>query len=139
MATAPSNLRSPLGRARGLGSAHQGLHHWWVQRLTALALVPLSLWFVIEVIRLVHGQEGGDVYATYQDFLAWLASPFNATVMIVFLAVSFHHAQLGMQVVIEDYVAGHGRRFASVIAVKFICYAFAALGIVSTLIVCFGV
>src|SRR6185312_1252716 len=139
MATAPSNLRSPLGQARGLGSAHQGLHHWWVQRLTALALVPLTLWFVIEIIRLIHGAGGGDPGATYQDFLAWLASPLNATLMIVFLGVSFHHAQLGVQVVLEDYVAGHGRRIASIIAVKLICYALAALGIVSTLIVCFGV
>src|SRR5690349_18457429 len=133
-----TNLRSPLGRARGLGSAKEGLHHWWVQRLTSLALVPLTVWFVVEIIRLVRGEIGGGP-ATYQDFLVWLASPLNATVMIVLLAVSFHHAQAGMQVVIEDYVAGHGARLATLIAVKFLCYGLAALAIVSTLIVCFGV
>ena len=134
-----ADLRSPLGRARGLGSAHEGLHHWWLQRLTSLALIPLTLWFAVEIIRLVHGEFAGAGHASYEDFLAWLASPINATLMIVFIAVSFHHAVLGMQVVIEDYVAGHARRVASLIAVKLICYGLAALGIVSTLIVCFGV
>ena len=134
-----ADLRSPLCRARGLGSAHHGLHHWWVQRLTSLALIPLTLWFVVEIVRLVHGQFGGQGSASYEDFLGWLASPINATLMIVFIAVSFHHAVLGVQVGIEDYVAGHGRRIASLIAVKLICYGLAALGIVSTLIVCFGV
>jgi succinate dehydrogenase / fumarate reductase membrane anchor subunit len=137
--SASNDLRSPLARARGLGSAHEGLHHWWAQRLTALALIPLTVWFVAEIIRMVHGQVGGGGGASYEDFLAWLASPLNATLMIVFIAVAFHHAVLGMQVVIEDYVAGHGRRIASLIAVKLVCYGLAALAIVSTLIVCFGV
>jgi succinate dehydrogenase / fumarate reductase membrane anchor subunit len=127
----PANLRSPLGRARGLGSAKQGLHHWWVQRLTSIALVPLTIWFVVSVIELAG--------SGYEDFVLWLASPFNATVMILFLAVTFHHAQAGVQVVIEDYVASHGLRVAGIIAVKFICFALAALSIVSTLIVAFGV
>jgi succinate dehydrogenase / fumarate reductase membrane anchor subunit len=125
------NLRTPLARARGLGSAKDGLHHWWTQRLTALALVPLTIWFVASVI----GLAGSD----YDVFLAWLSNPINTTVMVVFFAVTLHHAQLGMQVVLEDYVSHHGWRVASIIAVKFICYGLAALGIVSTLIVTFGV
>ena len=131
------SLRSPLGRARGLGSAKEGVHHWWVQRLTAIALVPLCLWFVISVIRL--GAIGGESGGTYQDFLVWLASPFNAAVMILFLGVAFHHAQAGVQVVLEDYVISNGLRLASIVLVKFLCYALAALSIVATLIVCFGV
>jgi succinate dehydrogenase / fumarate reductase membrane anchor subunit len=128
---APHNLRSPLGRARGLGSAKDGLHHWWAQRVTAVALIPLTIWFASAIIALAG--------TGYETFVVWLASPLNATVMIVFLAVTFHHAQLGMQVVLEDYVSHHGWRIFSVIAVKFICYGLAAFGIVSTLIVTFGV
>lgn len=126
----PDNLRSPLGRARGLGSAKDGLHHWWVQRLTALALIPLTVWFVASVIGLVG--------TNYEQFSTWLSNPLNATIMVVFFASALHHAQLGVQVVIEDYVSHHGWRIASIIIVKFICFGLAALGIVSTLIVTFG-
>ena len=130
MSSPANNMRSPLGRARGLGSAKEGLHHWWVQRLTSLALVPLTIWFVASVISLAG--------TGFNDFVAWIGNPINATVMIVFLAVTFHHAQLGVQVVLEDYVASHGLRVASVIIVKLVCYGLAALAIVSTLIVTFG-
>ncbi len=124
------NLRTPLGRARGLGSAKDGLHHWWIQRLTALALIPLTVWFVASIVGLVGG--------SYDDVRLWLKGPVNATVMVLFLGVALHHAHLGVQVVLEDYVASHGLRVASVIIVKFICYGLAALGIVSTLVVTFG-
>lgn len=125
------NLRTPLGRARGLGSAKDGLHHWWMQRVTALALIPLTVWFVASVVGLAG--------SGYEDFIIWLASPINATVMILFFGVTLYHAQLGMQVVYEDYVPHHGQRIASILITKFICYGLAALGIVSTLIVTFGV
>jgi succinate dehydrogenase / fumarate reductase membrane anchor subunit len=131
MSSPAHNLRSPLGRARGLGSAKEGLHHWWAQRLTALALVPLTIWFVASLIDLAG--------TGYDEFLMWLASPVNATVMILFLAVTFHHAQLGVQVVAEDYITSHALRVTTVIVVKFICYGLAVLGIVSTLVVTFGV
>lgn len=130
MATENSDLRSPLGRARGLGSAKDGTHHWWAQRVTAIALVPLSLWFVYSVLKVAP--TGIDGYRN------WIASPLNATAMIVFLAVTFHHAQLGVQVVIEDYVAGHAARIVTNLIVKFLCYGLAALSIVSILIVAFG-
>jgi succinate dehydrogenase / fumarate reductase membrane anchor subunit len=131
MSAPANNLRSPLGRARGLGSAKDGLHHWWVQRLTALALIPLTVWFVASIIGLVG--------MGYDGFVTWLASPLHSAAMVVFLTVTFHHAQLGAQVVVEDYVASHARRVATVIAVKFICYGLAVLSVVSTLIVTFGV
>jgi succinate dehydrogenase / fumarate reductase membrane anchor subunit len=127
----PTNLRSPLGRARGLGSSKTGLHHWWLQRLTAVALIPLTIWFVVSLIGLAG--------SGWEDYVQWIAGPINATVMILFLAVTFHHAQSGIQVVLEDYVAAHGTRIAAIIAVKFICYALAALSIISILIVAFGV
>ncbi len=128
---ASSNLRSALGRARGLGSAKEGLHHWWAQRLTALALIPLTVWFVASLIGLAG--------AGYDEFILWLENPVNATAMILFLAVALHHAQLGIQVVLEDYVSGHALRTTGVVVVKFVCVGLAAFGIVSTLIVAVGV
>ena len=125
-----SNLRSPLGRARGLGSAKEGLHHWWAQRLTAIALVPLTLWFVMSLIRLSG--------TGYEDFIYWVASPLNATALILFVAVAFHHAVLGVQVVLEDYVVDHGLRAVSILLVKLVCYGLAAFAIVSTIIVTLG-
>lgn len=104
-------LRTPLARARGLGAAHNGTHHWWVQRLTAVALVPLLLWFVISMTSLAS--------AEYETVAGWLAAPFNAIMMLALIVALFHHLQLGLQVVIEDYVHGHGRKFLALIAVKF--------------------
>jgi succinate dehydrogenase / fumarate reductase membrane anchor subunit len=124
-----SSLRSPLGRARGLGSAKQGLHHWWAQRVTALALVPLALWFAISVARLASGRT---------DFDLWLLSPLNAAALVLFIVVGFHHGVLGMQVVLEDYVSGHGARTVSILLVKLLGYGLAALAVVSTLIVTLG-
>ena len=127
---ASHNLRTPLGRARGLGSAKEGLHHWWVQRLTSLALIPLTVWFVASIVGLAG--------SGYEEFVVWLSNPCNAALMALFFGVGLHHAQSGMQVVLEDYVSHHGWRIATIIVVKFICYGLAALGIVSTLIVTFG-
>jgi len=124
------NLRSPLGRARGLGAAKEGLHHWWAQRVTAVALIPLSIWFVASLIRLAHSEGGA--------FYDWLLSPINATALILFIAVGFHHGVIGLQVVIEDYVSDHGRRMVLVMFTQLVGYALAALAIVSTLIVTLG-
>jgi len=102
-----------------------------MQRLTSIALVPLTIWPVASLVNLSG--------AGYEDFVLWLSSPINATIMILFLGVTFHHAQSGMQVVLEDYVSSHGPRIFAIIAVKFVCYALAALSIISVLIVAFGV
>lgn len=104
------SLRSPLGRARGLGSAREGVAHYWQQRLTAVALVPLVVWFVISLI----GLAGAD----YAHFRAWIGRPGNTALLLVLVACAFHHAQLGVQVVIEDYVHRAGCKFASIIALK---------------------
>lgn len=125
------SLRSPLGRARGLGSAKDGLHHWWIQRLTSIALVPLSIWFVIALVGLRD--------ADWETYALWVSNPLNATMMVLFIGVGLHHAQSGMQVVLEDYVASHGARVFSIIAVKLICYGLAALSIVSVILVALGV
>lgn len=89
-------LRDPLKLARGLGSSKTGVHHWWVQRLTAVALVPLSLWFLFLL--------DGLVTAHYPMVLATVAQPVNAVLLIVFAVCLFWHGALGLQVIIEDYV-----------------------------------
>ena len=107
-----TDLRSPLARARGLGSAKDGTHHWWVQRLTAAALVPLAVWFVASLVMLTA--------AGYEDVGAWMSGPVAMTLLILFIVVGLHHAQLGLQVVIEDYVHSEGLRIASIVVVKFL-------------------
>jgi succinate dehydrogenase / fumarate reductase membrane anchor subunit len=105
------SLRSPLSRARGLGSAKSGVHHFWVQRLTALALIPLTLWFVFSVARLA----GGSYEATY----LWVHYPPFAVTLVLFLAIAFYHAVLGVQVVIEDYVGHEGWKLTLLVVAKF--------------------
>ncbi|AWK87592.1 succinate dehydrogenase, hydrophobic membrane anchor protein [Azospirillum thermophilum] len=118
MASNNKALRSPLAEARGLGSAKYGTEHWWHQRLTAIALVPLTIWFVLGVI--------SHLGADHAAFVAWMKSPFSSIMMILTVAVTFHHAQAGLQVVIEDYVHVEWQKLALVVGVKFLCYALAA-------------
>lgn len=105
-------MRSSLGRVRGLGSANEGVRHWWGQRVSAIALVPLALWFVVAVI----SQMG----ATWVEFAAWLGLFGNAILMLLLIAVLFYHAFIGLQVVIEDYVHHEGAKVITLMAVKFI-------------------
>lgn len=122
-------MRSSLGRARGLGSAKEGVQHWWAQRVTGVALVPLSLWFVCTAVSLA----GADLNA----FRAWTAEIGNATLMILFVIALFHHAQLGVQVVIEDYVHNEAVKIASVLAVKLIAVLLAVSCILAVLFLSF--
>jgi succinate dehydrogenase / fumarate reductase membrane anchor subunit len=95
-----STMRSHLGRVRGLGSAKSGVEHWWVERLTAIALIPLTIWFVISVLTLL----GADQPAVGH----WAGRPVNTVLLLALVIMTFHHMQLGLQVVIDDYVkAGH--------------------------------
>lgn len=110
-------LRDPLAVARGLGSAKDGTGHWWMQRLTAIALFLLAPWFAWLAI--------SSVGADQQALRATLASPLNASLLLAFLVALFRHAQLGLQVIVEDYVHGW-MEIALQVAIKFAC-AFAAL------------
>ncbi|MGB1546984.1 MAG: succinate dehydrogenase, hydrophobic membrane anchor protein [Alphaproteobacteria bacterium] len=107
------SLRSPLGQVRGLGSAKEGTAHWWAQRVTAIALVPLSLWFVSSVLCLT----GADHATT----IAWIGAPGPAILLILLFTATFYHAQLGLQVVLEDYVHNEGLKLASILLVKSFC------------------
>lgn len=115
------DYRTPLARAKGLGSAKSGTGHWWLQRVTAVALVPLSFW-LIKFLRL-------SLTAPYQQTVDWLASPVNTVCIIAWIVAVFYHAALGLQVVIEDYVAPEGVKIASIWAVNlaFLFLAMAAL------------
>jgi len=117
-------MRSPLARAQGLGSAKGGAKHWRAQRVSAVALVPLTVWFLGSII----AHAGGD----YAAAISWLKTPLASLAMIVLLLAVFHHTALGLQVVIEDYVHSNAK-FAAVIAVRLGCFAFASAGIVATL------
>jgi len=122
-------MRSPLARAIGLGSAKEGVGAWWAERVSAIALVPLTLWFAASII----AHTGSD----YSTSIAWLRTPFATALMILLLLALFHHTALGLQVVIEDYVHS-GVKFAAVIAVRFGCFALATVGIMAVLSVAFS-
>ena len=107
---AQRTLRSPLGRVRGLGSAKEGAHHWWVQRLTAVALVPLTLWFIASLVVLTGASHG--------EVALWLARPHNAVLMLELIGATFWHGALGLQVVIEDYIHGEGVRVVTLLVMK---------------------
>ncbi len=118
-------MRSPLGRVRGLGSAKEGTDHWFTERLTALALVPLSLWFVAIVL--------GGVGADYTTLKAWMSVPGNMTLMILLIIAFFWHASLALGTVIEDYVHYKPANVGGLIAVKFCCIFLGVFAIVSVL------
>ena len=125
-----SDLRTPLARARGLGSARAGVHHWWAQRLTAIALIPLVVWFAISLVMM----SGAD----YGAVRAWIGSPMVMVLLILTIAVGLHHGQLGLQVVIEDYVHGDGSKLALIVTVRFVAVLFGLAAIVAVLRIGFG-
>lgn len=122
--------RSMLARVRHLGSAKDGTAHWWAQRLTAVALVPLSVWFVASMVALTG--------APREDVAAWLGQPLPAILMILLIVAAFHHAQLGLHVVIEDYVHRPALRVASLMAVKFTALGLGLAAVYAVLKIAFG-
>lgn len=118
-------LQTPLGRVRGLGSAKNGTHHWYMQRVTSIALLPLTLWFAFSLAGLAG--------APYERVAAWAARPLNATLLVLTIAISFHHTAAGMQVVLEDYIRPDSRRRLAILAVQGSCLVLAVLGVLSVL------
>jgi len=110
-------MRTPLGRVRGLGSAKSGTHHWWMQRVTSIALLPLTLWFVVSMLSLA-----GASFAQTRAFLAW---PVNAVLMLALIGLTFHHIAAGLQVVVEDYVRKEMQRIAALLVIKGGCWLMA--------------
>ncbi len=124
------SLRSPVGRVRGLGSAKEGVKHFWAQRMTALALIPLSVWFVISLLSVLG--------ADYGAVKAWVSSPVVAGLLILLIAATFYHAFLGLQVVIEDYIHGEGLKLLTLVTVKGAAWLLAIIGVVSVLVLLLG-
>ena len=118
-------MRSQLGRVRGLGSARSGVHHWWGERVTSIALVPLTLWFVFGIIGLLG--------APHQAVLDWFYSPVTVVLMLCLVIATFHHMHLGLQVVIDDYVHVESVRFAAILLLRGVTVVLALLAIVSIL------
>ena len=122
-------MRSPLGRARGLGSAREGVEPWWLERVTAVALVPLTLWFVGSLVALT----GSD----YTRFVTWLKAPLAALLMVLMLIALFSHLALGLRVVIEDYIHS-AAKIPVLLVVRLSCFALAVAGILATLRIALG-
>ena len=124
------SMRTPLGRARGLGSAKEGVDHWWMQRLTAVAQGPLMIWFVIALT----GISGAD----HPSVIAWLEQPHVAVLTILLVFSLYYHAKLGLQVVIEDYISSESRKVIVLTAVKFALILFGTATVFSVLKIAFG-
>ncbi len=118
-------MRSQLGRARGVGAAHSGVHHWMAERVTAIALVPLTLWFLFSIMRLLG--------APLSSVAGWAGHPVNAALLLALIAMTFHHMQLGLQVVIEDYVDDSRARQAAILVNKGVALLLGLIAAVSVL------
>ncbi|MCY4051079.1 MAG: succinate dehydrogenase, hydrophobic membrane anchor protein [Gammaproteobacteria bacterium] len=118
-------LELPLAKAKGLGTSGEGSHHWWRQRLSALALIPLTLWFLFSVVN----QLGQEHFVVHE----WIADPFTAVFLILYSIFMFYHAQLGLQVVIEDYVHNHGIKMAMLLFSNIVLLLFGILAVFSVL------
>jgi succinate dehydrogenase / fumarate reductase membrane anchor subunit len=124
------SLRSPVGRVLGLGSAKDGTGHWWAQRVSAVALIPLTLWFLLSLLALPTLD-----YATVR---AWLSVPLSGLLAVLLVAVLTYHSYLGTTVVIEDYVHGAGSKILSLLLLKFLYVLVGGAGIFAILHVAFG-
>jgi succinate dehydrogenase / fumarate reductase membrane anchor subunit len=124
-----SDLRSPLSKAKGLGSAKDGTSHFWHQRLTALLLIPLTLWlgFSLAALPLDHA-----------TLVSWVQQPLVTVSLVLLIMVTFYHAQLGLQIVIEDYISSHSARTLVLLLSNLFCLLFGIVGVVSVLKISLG-
>lgn len=125
-----SSMQTPLGRVRGLGSARSGVHHWWMQRVTAMGMIPVVLYLLVAFVL-----SAGSDYTMARE---WIASPFNATALLLVFATGFFHASLGLQVIIEDYISSEKTRLLSLVAVKLVFTALATLTLFSIFSIAFA-
>lgn len=124
-----ARMRSPLGYALGLGSAKDGVEHWWLERVSAVALAPLTVWLVASIV----GQAGAD----YAALIAWLKTPLTSTLMTLLLIALFYHTALGLQVVIEDYIHS-GIKIPLLVGMRLSCVALAVAGILAIVRIALG-
>jgi succinate dehydrogenase / fumarate reductase membrane anchor subunit len=124
------SLRSPLGAVSGLGSAKGGVHHWWLQRLTSIALVPLTIWFTVSILSLPS--------MDHVTVIAWMAQSWTALLLILLVLVATYHSQLGVRVVVEDYVHTAGMKTLTLVIATFVHALLAVAGVFAILKVAFG-
>ena len=124
-------METPLARVRGLGSAQEGAHHWWIERLTSVSTLLLSIWLIVSLLRL----PGLD----YRTVSEWLQSPLAAVPMLLLILSTFWHLKLGLQVVIEDYVHEEGWKFLSVLLLNFAVIVGATFALFAVLKIALGV
>ena len=124
------SMRTPLGFARGLGSAKDGTHHWWMQRVTSVIMVPLMLWFVISLLTVSR--------VDYPTLQYWMSRPWNAGLLLALLTTMFYHASLGMQVVYEDYVRPECRKVMAILITNLVLLVLGAVAIVAVLKIAFA-
>jgi len=122
--------RSPLGRVRGLGSAKQGVHHWWHQRLTSIALVPLGCWFVVSMMSLPSFD--------HATLVAWMSGSWTALLLLLFVLTATWHSQLGIQVILEDYVHDEGLKALALTLSSFVHILVGAAGALAILRIMLG-
>lgn len=125
-----SRYRSPVKTARGLGSAKHGTGHFLAQRFTAVALVPLALWFVVSLLYTV-------LTADYGGALLWIHRPWNTLLLVLLIGTVFYHSTLGLQVVIEDYVHTTWRKAVALVALRMVNFVVATAGILAVLQIAF--
>ncbi len=125
-----TDMRTPLGKVRGLGSAKDGTSHFWYERLTSVAAIPLTIFFIVLMI-VLNG-------ASYEEVRATFANPFISLLTIAALATVFWHMKLGMQVIIEDYIFGEGMKFALLMLNSFFTGALALISVFALLKMAFG-
>jgi succinate dehydrogenase / fumarate reductase membrane anchor subunit len=123
------DFRTPLSRVKGLGSAGEGTSHFWHQRLTALLLIPLTLWIGFSIAALP---------VDHATLVSWIQQPLVTVVLVLLIMVAFYHAQLGLQSVIEDYVAAHASRTFVLLGSNLVCLLFGTVGVISVLKISFG-
>ena len=124
------SLKSPLGQAKGLGSAKDGLHHWWAQRVTAIALIPLTIWFAFKVAILSMSD--------YQTVLQSIGSPWSAALIVSLIVAAFYHAALGMQVIFEDYISHKAARIIAIMGTNLLMFLLGAAAVIAVVRIALG-
>lgn len=119
------SMNTPISKVRGLGSARSGTHHWWMQKIAAVALIPLTIWFVASIVQMTN--------ADYFTVRAWLASPVSATLMLLYIVIGLYHLRLGLQAVVEDYIHTEGMKIFLQFSILFGCTVIAVGSIFSVL------
>jgi succinate dehydrogenase / fumarate reductase, membrane anchor subunit len=122
--------RSPLGRVRGYGSAKEGVSHWWTQRLTSIALIPLSFWFVVSLLALPQ--------LDHATVTAWMSGGVTALLLVLFVLTACWHSQLGLRAIIEDYVHEEGMKLLVLVVLGFAHVVLAAAGVLAVLRIAFA-